>query len=114
MPLFENAMLNENDKLYTRQCACEAKTIRAYAYFNLVRLFGKVPVIDKALTSEELASKQQETTDSIYLFVEKDLLQAMTVLPGSYTANWAGRITKYTAMAIKAKVHMYHADRKST
>lgn len=109
MPLFESALLNENDKLYTRQCTGEAKTIRAYAYFNLARLFGRVPVFDKTLTSEQLASKTQESTDSIYRFAEKDLLDAINILPGSYSANWAGRITKYTAMAIKAKVHMYHA-----
>jgi len=110
MPLFESALLTETDKAYTRQCAGEAKTIRAYAYFNLVRLYGKVPVIDKILTSEELAAKTQESTDSIYRFAEKDLLEAINVLPESYSSQWAGRITKYTAMALKAKIHMYHAS----
>jgi len=110
MPVFENALLSETDKAYTRQCTGEAKTIRAYAYFNLARLFGRVPVIDKTLTSEQLAAKTQESTDSIYRFAEKDLLEAINVLPASYSSQWAGRITKYTAMAIKAKVHMYHAS----
>ena len=110
MPLFETALLNEGDKAYTRQCAGEAKTIRAYAYFNLVRLFGRVPVLDKTLTSDELAAKKQESTDSIYRFIEKDLLEAIKVLPESYTSNWAGRISKYSAMAIKAKVHMYRNE----
>ena len=109
MPLFESALLSASDKLYTRQCAGEAKTIRAYAYFNLVRLFGRVPVINTSLTATELASKKQETTDSIYRFIENDLQQAIAILPTTYSAQWAGRITKYTAMAIKAKVHMYHA-----
>ena len=110
MPLFESALLNEGDKAYTRQCAGEAKTIRAYAYFNLVRLFGRVPIINKSLTSEELAAKKQESTDSIYRFIEKDLSEAINVLPETYTSNWAGRISKYTAMAIKAKVHMYRNE----
>ncbi len=110
MPKFESALLNANDKAYTRQCTGEAKVIRAYAYFNLARLFGKVPVIDKILTSDQLAAKTQESTDSIYRFAEKDLLEAINVLPASYSSQWAGRITKYTAMAIKAKVHMYHAS----
>ncbi len=110
MPQFESALLTDNDKAYTRQCAGEAKTIRAYAYFNLARLFGKVPVINKILTSEELSAKTQESKDSIYRFAEKDLLEAIAVLPESYSSQWAGRITKYTAMAIKAKVHMYHAS----
>jgi len=110
MPLFENALLNAGDKAYTRQCAGEAKTIRAYAYFNLVRLFGRVPVITKSLTSDELAAKTQESTDSIYRFIENDLSEAIAVLPATYTSNWAGRISKYTAMAIKAKVHMYRNE----
>ena len=107
MPLFENALLNAGDKTYTRQCAAEAKTIRGYAYFNLVRLFGRVPVIDKSLTADELAAKKQESTDSIYRFIEKDLHEAIAVLPPSYSANWSGRISKYTAMAILSKVYLY-------
>jgi hypothetical protein len=110
MPRFENALLSETDKAYALQCTAEAKTIRAYAYFNLARLFGRVPVIDKTLTAEQLAAKTQESTDSIYRFAEKDLLEAINVLPASYSSQWGGRITKYTAMAIKAKMHMYHAS----
>ena len=110
MPLFENALQNADAKKYTRQCAGEAKVIRAYAYFNLTRLFGRVPVIDTTLTAEELAAKNQETTDSLYRFIEKDLLEAISVLPDSYTKDWAGRINKYTAMAIKAKVHLYQNE----
>jgi hypothetical protein len=110
MPLFESAQLDATNKAYTHQCAGEAKAIRAYAYFNLVRLFGRVPVIDRTLTSDQLAAKTQESSDSIYRFAEKDLLEAINVLPESYSSQWAGRITKYTAMAIKAKIHMYHAS----
>ncbi len=110
MPLFEAALLNSADKLYAMQCQGEGKTIRAYAYFNLTRLFGKVPIIDTVLTSEELASLNQSTTAQLYDFIEKDLAEAIQVLPESYTSEWDGRITKYTAMALKAKVHMYQAE----
>jgi starch-binding outer membrane protein, SusD/RagB family len=110
MPLFEKALQNAEAKKYTRQCAGEAKVIRAYAYFNLTRLFGRVPVIDTTLTAEELAAKNQESTDSLYRFIEKDLLEAISVLPESYSKEWAGRINKFTAMALKAKVHMYQND----
>ena len=110
MPLFEAAMLNDENKAYARQCTGEAKTIRAYAYFNLVRLFGKVPIIDSTMTSEQLAAQPQATTSALYDFIEKDLQEAIEVLPASYTKDWAGRITKYTAMALKAKVHMYQNE----
>ena len=110
MPKFESAMFDEANKLASRQGAAEAKVIRAYAYFNLTRLFGRVPIIDSTNTSEELRIKPQSSTIQLYAFIEKDLNEAISVLPESYPKNWAGRISKYTAMAIKAKVHMYHAS----
>lgn len=110
MPLFEQTLLNSADKLYAMQCQGEAKTIRAYAYFNLTRLFGKVPIIDTLLTAEQLAAVSQSSTAQLYEFIEKDLGEAIRVLPADYTNEWAGRITKYTAMGLKAKVHLYQAE----
>lgn len=110
MPLFEEALLNPDDRAYARQCQGEAKTIRAYAYFNLTRLFGRVPIIDTILTSEQLAAVSQATTGQLYDFIEKDLLEAIEVLPPLYSKEWAGRINRYTAMGIKAKVHLYQAE----
>jgi len=110
MPLFEKALLNSSDKLYTRQCQAEVKTIRAYAYFNLTRLFGRVPIIDTIMTSQQLASVSQSSKEDLYTFIEKDLREAIALLPGFYPKEWDGRITKYTAMAIKAKVHMYREE----
>jgi hypothetical protein len=110
MPLFEAAMQSSANKLYARQCQGEAKTIRAYAYFNLTRLFGKVPLIDTLLTAEQLGTLYQATTTQLYNFIEKDLEEAIQVLPESYSRDWAGRITKYTAMALKAKVHLYQLE----
>lgn len=110
MPLFEAALLNADAKAYTNECAGEARFIRAYAYFNLTRLFGRVPLIETTLTAEQLAAKQQATTAVLYNFIETDLLQAIAVLPESYSAQWAGRINKFSAMALKAKVHMYQNE----
>lgn len=110
MPLFEAAMQSSNNKLYARQCQGEAKTIRAYAYFNLTRLFGKVPVIDTLLTAEQLSSVSQSTTLQLYDFIEKDLQEAIQVLPAKHSREWAGRINRYTSMALKAKVHMYQEE----
>jgi hypothetical protein len=110
MPLFEEAMRDEDSKQYTRECAAEAKVIRAYAYFNLTRLFGRVPIIETLMTAEELAALHQANTNNLYTFILKDLEEAIPLLPESYGREWAGRINKYTAMAIKAKVHLYKED----
>jgi len=110
MPLFEAAMQSDANKLLTRQGAAEAKVIRAYAYFNLTRLFGRVPIVDSIMTADQLGNLPQASTDDLYKFIIKDLSEAIPVLPASYTSDWAGRITKYTAMGIDAKVHMYRND----
>lgn len=110
MPLFVSALSNSTDKEYALQCQGEAKTIRAYAYFNLTRLYGRVPIIDTILTAEQLAAVSQSSTAQLYSFIEKDLTEAIAVLPKSYSKEWAGRITKYTTMAIKAKVHLYQQE----
>jgi len=110
MPLFYAALLNPLDRRYAMQCQAEAKVIRAYAYFNLTRLFGRVPIIDTIMTPTQLASARQATTQELYAFIEKDLLDAIAVLPATYPRDWAGRITRYTAMGIKAKVHLYQAE----
>lgn len=110
MPLFVAALSNSTDDAYALQCQGEAKTIRAYAYFNMTRLYGRVPIIDTTLTSEQLAEVDQASTAQLYEFIEKDLKEAIEVLPKSYSKEWAGRINKYTAMALKAKVHLYQEE----
>lgn len=110
MPLFEAQMQTAVNKTYTRQCGAEARVIRAYAYFNLTRAFGRVPIIDTVMTAEQLAAVNQSSTGQLYTFIENDLEKAIPYLPASYTADYAGRFTMYTAMALKAKVHMYHAS----
>lgn len=110
MPLFEAEMKTEEQKLYTRQCAAESKFIRAYAYFNLVRVFGKVPVIDTVMSAAQLAEQKQKSVTEVYDFIEKDLTDAVNTLPESYGKEFQGRINKYSAMALKAKVHLYQQE----
>ena len=107
MPLFREAIQNAETRVEIDRCEAESRVIRAYAYFNLVRAFGRVPIVDEVLTSEELASLRQSDAEQIYDFISDDLDYAISVLPVSYPSDYAGRITSYTAMAIKAKAMMY-------
>jgi hypothetical protein len=107
MPLFRQAIKNAQTRVEIDRCEGEARAIRAYAYFNLVRAFGRVPIVDEVLTSEQLASLEQSEISEIYDFISEDLDYAISVLPVSYPSGYSGRITSYTAMAIKAKAMMY-------
>ena len=110
MEKFYEAQQSEENKAYVLQCSAESKFIRAYAYFNLVRLFGNVPTIDKVMTADELAKVKQSTPEQTYAFIEEDLIEAMEMLPETYAKNFTGRATKYTVHALKAKVHLYQAE----
>jgi len=110
MDEFKKAITSEDGLLQVAQCRGEAKIIRAFAYFNLVRLFGTVPKIDRTMSASELASTPVSTAEQLYDFIYEDLDAAIAVVPGSYPSGYPGRYTKYTAMALKAKVAMYRKD----
>lgn len=107
MPLFREAIQNAQTQVTIDQCEGEARVIRAYAYFNLARLFGTVPLVDTVMTADQLASLRQASRDDIYQFISSDLDYAISVIPVAYPSSYAGRITSYTARAIKAKAMMY-------
>ncbi|MBR1888253.1 MAG: RagB/SusD family nutrient uptake outer membrane protein [Bacteroidales bacterium] len=110
MDEFKKAATTEELRAYTDECGAEAKVIRAYAYFNLVRMFGGVPLVDKTMTAEELASNSPKSEDEIYSFIYTDLDAAISILPDKYSKNYAGRFTSWTARALKAKVALYRKD----
>ena len=110
MDKFQAAVSSEDALKTVAQCRGEAKIIRAYAYFNLVRLFGAVPKIDRTMTSQELGNLPASAVAEIYEFIYADLDEAISVCPESYME--LGRYTKYTAMALKAKAALYNKDWK--
>jgi hypothetical protein len=89
----------------------EARFLRAYFYFNLVRTFGGVPKIDRVLESQADidAASVRATAAEIYAFIESDLSEAVAKLPPVIAAAENGRVTKYAAQALLAKVYLYQA-----
>jgi len=85
----------------------EAKFIRAYTYFNLVNLFGKVPLKLSPQISQEAIHVPLSEVTAIYGQIEKDLTEAAGVLPVSYPASDVGRVTKGAALGMLGKVSLY-------
>lgn len=82
----------------------EAQFIRALSYFNLVRLWGRVPlVLTAGSTADSRAYVRNEVTE-IYAAIEKDLTDASAGLPASYTGADVGRATSGAAKALLGKV----------
>ena len=86
----------------------EAKALRAIYYFNLVRLFKNVPLILEPLTAGNMYSVKQSTPAEVYAQIEKDLAEAIPVLPPTVNLNTeAGRLTKGAAQAMLGKALLY-------
>lgn len=100
------------DESLRNRLAGEAKFLRAFMYFTLVRSFGGVPLVDHVPTTSAEDVEMQLTRKSkedIYAFIEKDLLEAAEALPdkSGYGAADVGRATKGAAHALLAKVYLY-------
>ncbi len=82
----------------------EAKLLRAYAYFNLVRLFGKLPITESVIINyKDLYGYPREEVSKVYTLIKGDLTTAIANLP--LTDN-SGRATKNAARAMAAEVEM--------
>ncbi|MFT4567666.1 MAG: hypothetical protein ACI9FN_002633 [Saprospiraceae bacterium] len=95
-----------NEELKTRLIA-EAKFLRAFYYFELVRIYGDVPLIVNVLSGpDELEGVTRNPKEEVYAQIERDLEEAAAILPNTYEASEKGRATKWAALALTAKVLM--------
>ncbi|WP_285010689.1 RagB/SusD family nutrient uptake outer membrane protein [Pedobacter faecalis] len=86
----------------------EAKFLRGYAYFMLVRFFGRVPLIDRLFEDPVAqANVPQSEPGAIYALIETDLQFAAANLPPSWDpSKFPGRATSGAANGILAKVYL--------
>lgn len=81
----------------------EVKFLRALMYFNLVRIFGDVPLATKETTDvNEYFGQGRTSADTVYNFIETELKESLNLLPASQTQK--GRVTKGAALGILGKV----------
>lgn len=93
------------------QYIAEAEFIRALAYFDLVRIFGDVPLITEPITIDEASKKGRDKVDTIYnSVIIKDLIDAENNLPSTYTGPDVGRATKGAATALLGEVYLTRHD----
>jgi starch-binding outer membrane protein, SusD/RagB family len=86
----------------------EAKFIRAYCYFRLVRAYGAVPLHLSVPKTPAEFNKERSATSVVWAAIEKDLTEAESILPVTYGSPVDnGRATKGAAQALHAKVAMY-------
>ncbi|WP_206688676.1 RagB/SusD family nutrient uptake outer membrane protein [Aestuariibaculum suncheonense] len=91
----------------------EARTLRAFYYFELAKRYGDIPLILKTLTVEEANSVSKNSFQEIIDFVVSECTAAAPNLPLSYQnerEKETGRVTRGAALAIKAKALLYAAS----
>jgi len=96
----ENAQLL-NDNAEVEAYIAEARFLRAFAYFNLMDLFGSVPLV--TVVSTDLP--EQSTRAEIFNFVEGELLEIQNTLKES-GANEYGRVDRVAAWALLSKLYL--------
>lgn len=88
----------------------EVKFLRAKYYFDLVRLFGRVPLITSTLSSDEYYTVNQTDGSEIYPFIETELNAAITNLPETVSGSELGRVTKGAAQGLLGRVILFQND----
>ena len=84
----------------------EAYFMRAYNYFNLVRLWGEVPL--KITVTVDLSNAQTplSSQDAVYEQIEKDLVKADELMANAPWTSADGRVTRGTVKSMLAKVYL--------
>ena len=102
----DQSTLTDSDKINRG----EAHFFRAFAYFNLVRAFGEVPLINFRIYKDEDANKPKVSVDKIYELIDADLTAAESVLPRTWSAIYIGRLTWGAARSLHAKTYMMRSN----
>lgn len=103
---------NMSDDLKKRYIA-EAKVLRSLYYFELLRMFGNIPLILKSVKfDDDYWNIPQAKPSDVYAQIESDVTAAIPDLMMTASGNDKGRVTQGTARAILGKIYLY--DKKMT
>jgi hypothetical protein len=100
----ESPSSNENKRVFV----AEAKFLRAFSYFELVKNFGGVPLVLTEISAGD-GVVQRSSEEEVFAQIEKDLKEASRALPlkSEQTAEEIGRATKGAAHAFLARAFVY-------
>ncbi|MDT0689718.1 RagB/SusD family nutrient uptake outer membrane protein [Salegentibacter sp. F188] len=107
-----NVLINKMDQIdwsddpeLRGQYESEARFIRAYLYFQMVKLWGNIPL----LTEPSSENIPQADPDEVYTVIAEDLMFGSENLPvESYNAVPSGRVTRWAAKSMLARVYLYY------
>ena len=91
----------------------EARFVRAWHHFNLMKWWGDVPLITNDISPDEAKVIARAPRAEVLAFILSELDAAAAALPSKdqYAATDNGRITKGAALALKARALLYEGNR---
>ena len=105
---------NEIDFPSKATILAEAKFLRAFYYFELVKFFGDIPlVIDERLGVQQIQQLERTPASEVYSQIEKDLNDAIAILSyksESTHSGIKGRVDKGAALGLLGKVYLYQEN----
>jgi starch-binding outer membrane protein, SusD/RagB family len=112
-----NEIIHEIDSLASPDAntlinRAEAKFLRAFAFFDLVRTFGRVPLIDfKIVNPGDVNIPKVESENEIFELIDADLTEASNTLPVTWDPPYGrARLTKGAALALHAKTQLWRSN----
>lgn len=87
----------------------ETKFMRAYVFFNLVNLYGGVP-LSLSTTTDANATLKRNSTAEVWTQIFNDLNDAKALLKPAYPSDQRARANRYVASALLARAYLYHKD----
>jgi hypothetical protein len=96
------------DATLRSRIVAEGQFLRAYHYFNLVRLFGDVPLYLTETRSLAQLQRPRAPQAEVYQAIIADLTAAIPQLPATATGRETGRVTSGAARALLAKVYLQY------
>lgn len=101
---------NVTDPALKSRLTGEVHFLRAYLYFDLVSMYGGVPIITKAYTLTDSFDVARNSFADCVSFITQECDSAAALLPVQETGSNDGRATKGAALALKARILLYAAS----
>ncbi len=101
--------IDMNETLKKRYLS-EVKFLRAYYYFQLVNIFGEIPLKTEPVKTSDDLYAPVSSVEAVYEQIETDLLSAKNNLPVNITSANYGRVSKGAAFGLLAKVYLYREN----
>ena len=101
---------NVTDPVKKKYFEGEAKFIRSLMYFNLVRLYGDVPLLTASIKYNDFEKFKRISKAQIYTQLKTDLLTSVDACPPSWPTAQLARATRGASQALLAKVYLTLKD----